>query len=77
MNNNAGTSALENVREEITMLGHMAFAAECLLSNFFDPDLSNEIKTDHIETCKVKLGELRAAIVSFGPINLNEAETKE
>ena len=58
MDTNAVTNTLENVREKINMLGHMAFEAECLLSIFFDNESSNEIKRDEVEICKVKLGPL-------------------
>ena len=72
-------SGLETVREEVTNLGHMAFEAECLLllCDYFAVEVSKEIKAEHIQHCKIKLAELRAAIVGFEEKNLNAEEKKE
>ena len=68
--------SVEQVRDEVIRLGHMADEAEALLTSFFDVDVSGAIKRADIEQCKMKLVELRASIVAMGEVTLNAVEDR-
>ena len=70
-------SPVESMRADLLRLVSLSEEVETLLLNFYDPDLSGEIKRHRVEGGKLKLIELREAIAFSNNIGLTDIESQE